>query len=178
MRCYPVPSSSCNLCTYKSWSCYVHSFRSKCIYKKIQYLSCNLDLVVKITDVTQYPLHHVTFEHTQFEVAPSKGWGGDVFTKIQYLTFDLGLGAKVTKKCSPIPSTSCNLCTYKSWSCYVHRFRSKWIYKKIQYLSCDLVLIITGVVTQYPLHHVTFAHTKFEVATSKGWGGDEFTKKI
>ena len=34
------------------------------------------------------------------------------------------------KKCHPVPSTSCDLCTYKVWSCYVQRFRRSYNYKK------------------------------------------------
>ena len=33
-------------------------------------------------------------------------------------------------KCHPVPSTSCDLCTYKVWSCYVQRFRRRYNYKK------------------------------------------------
>ena len=32
-------------------------------------------------------------------------------------------------------------------------------------------------VTQYPLHHVTYSATKFEVATSNRLGGDTFERK-
>ena len=31
---------------------------------------------------------------------------------------------------------------------------------------------------QYPLHHVTYAATKFEVAKSNGLGGDAFARKF
>ena len=31
---------------------------------------------------------------------------------------------------------------------------------------------------QYPLHHVTYAATKSEVATSNGLGGDTFTRNV
>ena len=51
------------------------------------------------------------------------------------------------------------------------RFRMRCIYKKIHYLK------VTQGVAQYPLHHVTFSGTKFEVATSNGLGGDTFTKQ-
>ena len=52
------------------------------IYKKIQYLTLDLDLGVKVTqNVAQYPLHHVTYSATKFEVATSKGLGGDAFTR-------------------------------------------------------------------------------------------------
>ena len=41
----------------------------------------------------------------------------------------------------------------------------------------DLGVKVTGNVTQYPLHHVNYAPANFEVATSKGVGGDAFTRK-
>ena len=36
---------------------------------------------------------------------------------------------------------------------------------------------VTRIVAQYPLHHVTYPATKFEVATSYPLGGDTFTRK-
>ena len=36
---------------------------------------------------------------------------------------------------------------------------------------------VTRNVAQYPLHHVIYASTKFEVATSNGLGGHTITKK-
>ena len=43
----------------------------------------DLEIGVKVTqNITQYPLHHVTYSDTKFEVATSNGLGGDVFTKI------------------------------------------------------------------------------------------------
>ena len=41
----------------------------------------------------------------------------------------------------------------------------------------DLGVKVTQNVAQYPLHHVTFSATKFEVATSKDLG-DAFTRKF
>ena len=53
-----------------------------CIYKKIHYLTFDLDLWVKVTrNAAQYPLLHVTFLEAQFEVAPSNGLCGDIFTR-------------------------------------------------------------------------------------------------
>ena len=37
---------------------------------------------------------------------------------------------------------------------------------------------VIGNVAQYPLHQVTYAATKFEVATSNGLGGDTFTRNV
>ena len=54
----------------------------RCIYKKIQYLSFDLDLGVKVTqNVAQFPLHHVTYSATKFEVATSNSVGGDTITR-------------------------------------------------------------------------------------------------
>ena len=36
----------------------------------------------------------------------------------------------------------------------------------------DLDLGVTQNVAEYPLHHVTYAHAQFEVATSSCLGGD------
>ena len=33
-------------------------------------------------------------------------------------------------------------------------------------------------VAQYPLNHVTYSNTKFEVARSNGLGGDTFTRNV
>ena len=41
----------------------------------------------------------------------------------------------------------------------------------------DLGVTVTQNVTQYPLHHVTYSDTKFEVATSNSLGGGAFTRK-
>ena len=51
-------------------------------YKKTQYLTFDLDLGVKVTqNVAQYPLHHVTYSATKFEVAMSNRLGGDTITR-------------------------------------------------------------------------------------------------
>ena len=42
----------------------------------------------------------------------------------------------------------------------------------------DFEVKVTQNVAQYPLHHVTYAATKFEVARSKGLGGDTFTRNV
>ena len=76
-------------------SYYVKSFRKRSIYKKIQYLTFDLDLEVKVTqNVAQYPIHHVTYPATKFEVATSIRLGGVSFTRkyiIWSLTLTLGM---------------------------------------------------------------------------------------
>ena len=52
------------------------------------------------------------------------------------------------------------------------------IYKKIHYLTFDLDAKVTQKVTQYPLHHVSYSATKFEVAMSYRLGGDTFTRNV
>ena len=50
--------------------------------QKIHYLTIDLDLGVKVTrNVTQYPLHHVIYASTKFEVATPNGLGEDTITR-------------------------------------------------------------------------------------------------
>ena len=90
--------------------------------------------------------------------------------------FNLDLGDQGHLKYFLAPSTSCDICTCKVCSCYVHQFRSKRIYKKIQYLTFHLVDKVIQDVAQYPLHHVTYVPAKFKVAMSISLG-DAFTRK-
>ena len=118
-KCCPEPSTPCDLCTYRVLSYYVKRFRRRSIYKKIQYLTFDLDLGVKVTqNVAQYPLHHVTYSATKFEVATSNRNGGDIYlqenTIIDLWPWPWGQGHT---KCCPVPSTSCDLLSYKVWSC-------------------------------------------------------------
>ena len=54
----------------------------RCIYKKIHYLTFDLNLGVKVTrNVAQYPLHYVIYASTKFEVAMSNGLGEDTVTR-------------------------------------------------------------------------------------------------
>ena len=45
-------------------------------------------------------------------------------------------------------------------------------------MTFDLGFKVTQNVAQYPLHHVTYAATKLEVARSNGLGGDTFTRNV
>ena len=54
----------------------------RCVFKKIHNLTFDLDLGVKVTrNVTQYPLHHVIYAPTKFEVATSNRLGEDTITR-------------------------------------------------------------------------------------------------
>ena len=157
-----VPSTSRDLCTCIVWSCYVDRFWRKCIYKKILYMTFDLDLGVNITqNVAQYSLHHVTYAATKIEVATSNGLG-DKFTR-KYIPWPWGQGQK---KCCPVPSTPCDLCSCKFWRCYVKSLRRRCIYKKMHYLTFDLQVKVTRNLAQYPLHHLTYATIQFEGARS------------
>ena len=80
-------------------------------------------------------------------------------------------------KCNPVPSTSFDLCSCKVWSCYVKWLRRRCIYKKIHYLTLGS-RSHKMLPSKYPLHHVNYAATKFEVATSNRLGGDIFTRNV
>ena len=52
------------------------------MYKKIHYLTFDLELGVKVTgNVAQYPLRLVTYSVSKFEDAMPNGLGGDTFTR-------------------------------------------------------------------------------------------------
>ena len=64
----------------------------------------DLDLQVKVTlNVAQYPLHHVTYAPTEFEVTTSKALGGEAFTRNSILDLDLGVKVKVTQNVAQYP---------------------------------------------------------------------------
>ena len=73
----------------------------------------------------------------KFEVAISTSLR-DTFTRT-YIIWPWHFIRGNTKHC-PIPSTSCHLCISKVWCCFVQWFRRRCIYKKIHYLTFDLIL--------------------------------------
>ena len=154
-----LPSTSCDLCNCKVWSCY-GQWLMRCITKKIYYLTLTqrsrgsrshimltstLDFMwpmhhqslillhpmvkekmhlqentlfdLDAQNVAQYPRHHVTYAPPKFDIAISHGWGEDAFTR-KYIKCPWPSGQGHTKRC-PVPSTSCDLSSYKVWSCYV-----------------------------------------------------------
>ena len=81
-------------------------------------------------NVAQYSWNHVTYAQAKFEVATSKSLWGDAFTR-KYIIWPWPWPwDQAHTKCHPVPSTSCDLCTYKVSSCYVQRFRRRYNYKK------------------------------------------------
>ena len=83
-------------------------------------------------------------------------------------------------KCCLVPLTSCDLCTCKIYSCYFQNFTRRFVYKTIHCLSFDLDHggKITQNVTQYPLHYVIYASTKFGVAKFNGLGEDTIKRNV
>ena len=176
-KCCPVPSTSCDLCTCKLWNCYVQWFRRRFIYKKIHYLTLGY------LTLTPRSRSHEVLPSTLNIMWPMHGQNLKMLLPKHYeemhfqenTLFDLwswpwGQGHT---KCRPVPLTSCDLCTGKIWSCYFEKFMRRCIYKKIHYLTFD-----TRNVTQYPLHHVIYAPTKFEVPTSNSLGEDTITRNV
>ena len=76
-----VPSTSCDLIREKFEGTKSNDL-GDAFYKKIHYLTFDLDLGIKAKrNFAQYPLHHVTFLGIKFEVARSNCLGGDTFTR-------------------------------------------------------------------------------------------------
>ena len=95
----------------------------------------DLDLVVvkETQNVVQYLPNHMTYAPAKFEVASFNSLGEDGFTR-KYTIWPWFWGQGHTK-CSPVPSTSCDLCTCKLWSWYVQWYGRRCIYKKINFLT-------------------------------------------
>ena len=90
-----------------TWTCYVQWLRRRCIWPMhLQNWSCYIQQFRRI-------------------------W---IYKKKHYMSLTLGWFQGHTK-CCPVPSTSCDLCTWELWSCYVQWFRRRCIYKKIHYLT-------------------------------------------
>ena len=138
-------------------------------------MSFDLDLGVKLKqDIAQYPLHHVTYAPAKFEAAMSKGGGVDAFRrKYSICPVTLTLGSRSHKR---LPSTLYIMLP-------MHLQSLKLLHPKVEEMHLkentvfDLGVKVTQNIAQYPLHHVTYAAPKFEVATSNSLGGDAFTRK-
>ena len=71
------------------------------------------DLEVKVTlNVAQYPRHHVTYAPAKFDIATHPRVKEKMHLHKNTL-FDLELWGQGHRKCCPVPSTSCTLCTYR-----------------------------------------------------------------
>ena len=129
MKCCLVPSTSCDLCTGKIWRCCFQKLMRRCVYKKIHYLTLTVGSRSHKTSPStldiMWPMHRQNLKlllpkvyeemhlqkKTLFDLWPWPWGQGDM-------------------KCHPVPSSSCDLCIYKVWGCYVLRFRRRYNYKK------------------------------------------------
>ena len=57
----------------------------------------DLDIGVKVTQDAKYPLHHVTYSDTKFEVATPDSLRGDAFTNNTLFDCNLDVWVKVTR---------------------------------------------------------------------------------
>ena len=102
----------------------------------------------------------MTYAPAKFEAAMSNGLGGNAFTR--NITFDLDLRSRPHEALASMYLQSLKLL--------------QPMVKEMHYQEntlFDLDPKVKGVkgtqnVTQYPLHHVTYAPAKFDVATSHG----------
>ena len=140
-KCCPVSSTSCEQCHYRVWSYYIKSFRRRSIYQKIQYLTFDLDLGVKahkLLPSTLYIMWSIQLQSLKFlGLTVYEEIHLQVNTLFDFWPWPWGQGHT---KCCPVPSTSCELCTYRVWSCYVNMFRRRSIYKKFNIWPLTLTL--------------------------------------
>ena len=129
-KCCPVPSTSCDLCTWEHWSCYVQWFRRRCIYKKIHYLTLTpmsrSHEVLPSTLVIMWPIHRQNLKLLLPKVDEEMHLQENTLFDLWPLTWGQG-----HMKRHPVPLTSYDLCTGKFWSCYFQKFMRRCIYKKI-----------------------------------------------
>ena len=135
-KCCPVPSTSCNLCTNKVWCCYIPLLMGRCIYKKLHYLTLTprsrSHEILPSALYIMWPMRLQSLKLLRQQVLEEMH-----LQENSLIDLDLGQGHT---KCCPVPSTSCDLYSYKVWSCYVKQIKRRYIYKKIQYLTCGIDL--------------------------------------
>ena len=91
-KCCSVPSTSCDLCTCKVWSCYVQWFRRRCIQKKFTLFDLwHWTLGQRHRNVPQYPLRPCNLCNCKVWSCYIQGRGGDAFTS-KYIIWPLSLG--------------------------------------------------------------------------------------
>ena len=164
MKCCPVPSTSCDLCTSKVWCCYIQWLRRKCIYKKIHYLTLGsrshkmlpstLDIMWLMYQQSLILLHPTVKEkmhlqeNTLFDL-------DEMLPSALYIMWPMHLQSLVNlSPWCPVMVEWLFLAvpwgclrfvivvfpdhTHYFWSYYIKRFRRRCIYKKIQYLTLTL----------------------------------------
>ena len=126
--------------------------RRHCIYKKVQYLT--FDSNICLYHVTYAPANFevatskdwedaltgkcitwpLTLGSRSHNISPSTiyiMWPKEQQSlKLLRTLFDLWPWGQGHMKCCPVPSSSCDLCSYKVLSCYSQGFRRRYNYKK------------------------------------------------
>ena len=174
-----LPSTSCDICTCKVWSCNDQWLR-KCITKNIHYLT--LTPRSRGQGHTRSPV-----PSTSCDLCTSKVWccyipwlrRRCIYKKMHYLTMTLVTFTPRSRSHKMLP------CTFDiMWPMHQQSLillhptvKEKMHLQENTLFDFDLWVKVTQNVAQCPLHHVTYAPTEFEVTTSKGLGGDVFTRK-
>ena len=166
----PVSSISYDLCTCKVWSCYVQQFRKKCFF------TINIWF-----DLDPRSKSHEAWPSTSCDLCTCKVWScyGQwlrwcICKKIHYLTL------RRSRSHETLPSTL-NIMwpLHQQNLMLLHPMVKEEMHLQENTLfDLDLGVKVTWNVAQCPLHHVSYAPTEFEVTTSKGLGGDAFTRKF
>ena len=171
----PLPSTSCDLCTCKVWSCYDQRPIRRITKKKNWpwpqgqggegHIKC-------------YPV-----SSTSCDLCTSKVWccyipwlrKRCIYKIIHYLTLILG-----SRSYKMSPSTLDIMWHMHQQSLILlHPMVKENMHLQENTLfDIDLRFKVTRNVAQCPLHHVTYASTEFEVTTSKALGGEAFTRKF
>ena len=158
----PVSSPSCDLCTCKVWSCFGQWLR-RCITKKIHHLTLTprsrSHKMLPSSRNFMWPLHQQNL--MILHLMKKEKMNLQVNT-----LFDLDLGVKVTQK---LPSTLDIMWPMHQQSLILlHPTVKKMHLQENTLFDLDLRVKVTRTVSQCPLHHVTYAPAKFDIATSHG----------
>ena len=120
MKCCLVPSTSCDQCTDKIWSCYFQNLMRRFVFKEIHFWPLTLTLGSRSHETSpstldiMWPMHRQNLKLLLCKVYEEMHLQEN--TLFDLWPWPWGQGHT---KCHPVPSTSCDLCTYKVWSCYV-----------------------------------------------------------
>ena len=129
MKCCLVPSTSCDLCIGKFWiavskSLWGDAFTRKYIIWPLTMTSGSRSHKTSPSTLDiMWPMHRQNLKLLLPKVYEEM--------HLQEKTlFDPWPWGQGHTKSHPVPSTSCDLCIYKVWGCYVQLFRRRYNYKK------------------------------------------------
>ena len=165
----PAPSTSCDVCNCKVWSCYVQQLwvdESNTVFDPGVGVTWNFAQCMPISSVYSFEISCVLCT-CFWSCRVQRFWRRCVFKKIHNLTFDLG-----PTKCCPV--SFIQLQRLKLLRLMVQE--EMLLHKNTLFDLCQW----PRSVAQYPLHHLAYAATKFKVAAvnkvCNGLGGDTLQK--